>query len=215
MSVSEEGEEDYGFGSEDLPSSDMEMDDSTEYGFDPAEDIDISSRRVSNHACRDVPRGTRSFAARFSGSVQQFLLDVLLLFCSCKRQARLCMMCNTPLHYLLKVSRGSMVTFYSWCAQAAYEVLTEQQMRERQAQDVQSVTSVLGISDGEAARVLRHYKWCALCTPPCCGCMRGSWPPPIPEPHSLTGTGLLTGTQTASTMSTLQTWTTFGTSWGL
>ncbi len=65
MSVSEEGEEDYGFGSEDEPSSDMEMDDSTEYGFDPAEDIDISSRRVSNHACRDVPRGTRSFAARF------------------------------------------------------------------------------------------------------------------------------------------------------
>jgi hypothetical protein len=108
-----------------------------------------------------------------------------------------------------------MVTSYSWFAQAAYEVLTEQQMRERQAQDVQSVTSVLGISDGEAARVLRHYKWCTLCTPPCCGCMRGSWPPPIPEPHSLTGTGLLTGTQTASTTSTLQTWTTFGTSWGL
>lgn len=54
------------------------------------------------------------------------------------------------------------------CLQAAYEVLTEQELRERQAENVQSVTSVLGITDGEAARVLRHYKWCVLCMlPPC------------------------------------------------
>ena len=78
MSVSEEGEEDYGFGSEDEPSSDMEMDDSTEYGFDPAEDIDISSRRVSHNACRGVPRGTRSFAASFLGVCSSLGLDVLL-----------------------------------------------------------------------------------------------------------------------------------------
>lgn len=122
-------------------------------------------------------------------------------------------MCNTPLHHLLKVSRGSMVASYSWCAQAAYEVLTEQQMRERQAQDVQSVTSVLGISDGEAARVLRHYKWCTLCTLPCRRCMSSSWSTLMLERYRLTDTDLLTGTRTASTMNTSQTWTTFGKSW--
>lgn len=79
--------EDFGIDSEDAYSSgDMEVDDA-DYGFDPAEDVDVSSRR------------------------------------------------------------------------AAYEILTEQQLRERQAESVGAVTSVLGITDGEAARVLRHYKW--------------------------------------------------------
>lgn len=104
----DEEEEDYGFGSEDEPSSDMEMDDSTEYGFDPAEDIDISSRRVSHDACRDVPRKTRSFAARLSGSVQQSWLDVLPVLRS-KHDVGLCKTCKPPLCCLLEVSRVSVV----------------------------------------------------------------------------------------------------------
>ena len=79
MSLVDEEEEDYGFGSEDEPSSDMEVDDSAEYGFDPADDIDISSRRVRYQASHDSPRRTRSFSARFSGSMQQLWMQEILL----------------------------------------------------------------------------------------------------------------------------------------
>lgn len=75
------------------------------------------------------------------------------------------------------------------------------------------MTSVLGITDGEAARVLRHYKWCASCTLLCRRCMPSSLSTLMLGRHRLIDTDLLTGTRTASTMSTSQTWTTFGTSW--
>ena len=105
MSVSDEEEEDYGFGSEDEPSSDMEMDDSTEYGFDPAEDIDISSRRVSYHACRDVPRRDTQLRSTVFWECAAVLAGCPAAICSCKHHVKLCRTCNTPLHYLLKVSR--------------------------------------------------------------------------------------------------------------
>jgi hypothetical protein len=92
MADEEEEEEDYGFGSEDEPSSDMEVDDSAEYGFDPAEDIDISSRRVRLSHSVSCLGGHAASQHGFSGSMQQFWLDVAAIG-SCKRHHRLCMTC--------------------------------------------------------------------------------------------------------------------------
>ena len=49
-----------------------------------------------------------------------------------------------------------------WCvsSQAAFEVLTEAQLRERQQETLQEVTSVTGLTEQDAGRVLRLYKWC-------------------------------------------------------
>jgi hypothetical protein len=75
--------------------------------------------------------------------------------------------CARHVCHLVNVTSVALHHEAAICVQTAYEVLTEQQLWDRQAQDVQSVTSVLGISDGEAARVLRYYKWCVLPMLPC------------------------------------------------
>lgn len=43
--------------------------------------------------------------------------------------------------------------------QATYDILTEAVLRERQAEAVEQVTALLGISDGDAEHILRQYKW--------------------------------------------------------
>ena len=43
--------------------------------------------------------------------------------------------------------------------QNPYVVLTKPQVLERQKEVVSEVTSILGISDEDATRILRKYKW--------------------------------------------------------
>lgn len=99
--------------------------------------------------------------------------------------------------------------------QAVYEVLTEQQLRERQAESVGAVTSVLGITDGEAARVLRHYKWCVYLLMNLVENATGTL---VLHTWTIIGITSLThcaaGTRTASMTSILRTWTGCGRSWG-
>jgi hypothetical protein len=45
------------------------------------------------------------------------------------------------------------------CLQSKYVVLTKTDILRRQKEAVEQVTSILGISDDDAARVLRKYKW--------------------------------------------------------
>lgn len=45
--------------------------------------------------------------------------------------------------------------------QTKYLVLTKEDIKKRQQEVVDSVTSVLGISSEDAERILRKYKWCA------------------------------------------------------
>lgn len=56
----------------------MDVDDGAEYGFDPAEDIDVSSRRVGWPAGRAVPRGHAASHRSVSGTVQQCSWQPLL-----------------------------------------------------------------------------------------------------------------------------------------
>ena len=46
--------------------------------------------------------------------------------------------------------------------QAQYAVYSEEQLQEREKAVLAEVTSVLSITDAEAVRVLRLYKWCAM-----------------------------------------------------
>lgn len=48
------------------------------------------------------------------------------------------------------------------CTQAPYRVLGKADIARSQQEVVESVTSILGISDEEATRVLRRYKWCVI-----------------------------------------------------
>lgn len=62
-------------------------------------------------------------------------------------------------------------------SQGKYRILDEGELNERQQDAVRSVTSVLSVSDADASRVLRLFKWYA------CGggagtCGRASTPPP-------------------------------------
>lgn len=50
--------------------------------------------------------------------------------------------------------------------QSKYAVLTKADMLRRQHEAIEAVTSILGISDDDAARVLRKYKWYAACSQP-------------------------------------------------
>lgn len=50
---------------------------------------------------------------------------------------------------------------YQPSKQAQYVVLRRDDVRARQAKAVHEVASVLGLSDDDAARVLRRFKWCA------------------------------------------------------
>lgn len=43
--------------------------------------------------------------------------------------------------------------------QSKYAVLTKADMQRRQKEAIEAVTSILGISDDDAARILRKYKW--------------------------------------------------------
>lgn len=45
------------------------------------------------------------------------------------------------------------------CLQSKYEVLTRADILRRQKEAIEQVTSILGISDDDASRVLRKYKW--------------------------------------------------------
>jgi hypothetical protein len=44
-------------------------------------------------------------------------------------------------------------------SQSKYLVLTKADILRRQKEAIEQVTSILGISDDDAARVLRKYKW--------------------------------------------------------
>lgn len=44
-------------------------------------------------------------------------------------------------------------------AQVRFRVMNEVELRDRQKEALSSVTSVLGIADSDAAKVLRAYKW--------------------------------------------------------
>jgi hypothetical protein len=52
----------------------------------------------------------------------------------------------------------SPAAFFS-CLQSKYVVLTRADILRRQKEAIGQVTSILGISDDDAARVLRKYKW--------------------------------------------------------
>lgn len=45
--------------------------------------------------------------------------------------------------------------------QSKYAVLTQADIKRRQKEAVDSVTSILGIAAEDAERILRKYKWCA------------------------------------------------------
>jgi hypothetical protein len=45
------------------------------------------------------------------------------------------------------------------CVQPQYTVLSKEELRAQRQKALDSVTSVLGITDDEAARLLRKYKW--------------------------------------------------------
>lgn len=44
--------------------------------------------------------------------------------------------------------------------QSKYVVLSKPDLKRQQVEVVEAVTSVLGISSEDAARILRKYKWC-------------------------------------------------------
>lgn len=46
-------------------------------------------------------------------------------------------------------------------SQGKYRILDEGELKERQQDAVRSVTSVLSVSDADASRVLRLFKWYA------------------------------------------------------
>lgn len=45
-------------------------------------------------------------------------------------------------------------------SQAQYAVLKRDELKAKQRKAVAEVTSVLGLTDDEAIRVLRRFKWC-------------------------------------------------------
>ena len=57
----------------------------------------------------------------------------------------------------------------TWLTQTKYIVFSEGKLKERQDEAISQVTGVLGIAPGEAARVLRQYKWCTFS--PCIVCI--------------------------------------------
>ena len=50
-------------------------------------------------------------------------------------------------------------TIAKFVLQAAYTILSEEELKLRQQEALQAVMQVLSISEGEAVRVLRHCKW--------------------------------------------------------
>lgn len=52
-------------------------------------------------------------------------------------------------------------TAHQGCTQGKFRVLDEHELKERQQEAVRSVTSVLSVSEADASRVLRLFKWYA------------------------------------------------------
>lgn len=56
-------------------------------------------------------------------------------------------------------SRGDFMLTFARRLQNKYAVLTKTDILRRQKEAVENVTSILGIADEDAARILRRYKW--------------------------------------------------------
>lgn len=67
--------------------------------------------------------------------------------------------CRVPLHNTCPASSSAVEDCP--CSQGKFRVLDEHELKERQHEAVRSVTSVLSVSETDASRVLRLFKWYA------------------------------------------------------
>ncbi len=174
MSSGSDADEDYGFDSEsEYQDSGMDVDEDNEFGFDPADDVDASSRRVRRCLLHfraitlaASPAGVWYWRERgCSGSSSDVPCERLLQGGPCYRVVlKLQQVVLSAGSNRIVAPRGAWrrcsIRYMSTASvQTVYEVLNERQLRERQAEALEAVTSVTGIPEGEAVRVLRHFKW--------------------------------------------------------
>jgi len=84
--------------------------------------------------------------------------------------------------------------------QTKYLVLTKNDIRKRQKEAVESVISILGISDEDASKLLRRYKWFVRCWNRGAGCLH------LNEANVIRDVFVNAGMRIASMRSGLQTW---------